>query len=86
VSSFTVAVLFPRQQDVGAQVAKTAASLARLGRSGTSSPLGNIAPKPAKVGKGKLGSTSILSGRREPKELVHQVQALDRFDQFEHKS
>ena len=54
------------------QVAKSAASLARMGRRGASH-LGNIAPKPASVGKAKLGGLAALAGKAEKKIAESQV-------------
>lgn len=54
------------------QVAKSAASLARLGRRGATH-LGIIAPKPASVGKSKLGGLAVLAGKAEKKMAESQV-------------
>ena len=54
------------------QVAKSAAGLARLGRRGATH-LGNIAPKPASMGKAKLGGLAVLAGKAEKKMADSQV-------------
>jgi len=54
------------------QVARSAANIARMGRRGASH-LGNIAPKPASVGKAKLGGLTLLAGKTEKKIVEAQV-------------
>ncbi|KAK9906702.1 hypothetical protein WJX75_006470 [Coccomyxa subellipsoidea] len=58
-----------------AKVAKSAASLARLGRRGATH-LGIIAPKPASVGKSKLGGLAVLAGKAEKKMAESQAPDL----------
>ncbi|BDA46183.1 probable phospholipase A1 PLIP3, chloroplastic [Coccomyxa sp. Obi] len=58
-----------------AKVAKSAASLARMGRRGATH-LGNIAPKPASVGKAKLGGLVALAGKAERKIAESQAPQL----------
>ncbi len=57
------------------QVAKSAASLARMGRRG-GTHLGNIAPKPASVGKAKLGGLVAIAGKAEKHIAESQVWPL----------